>query len=198
MHYTVWLYAAAPFRFLFLHLLIEFCHSMSVGGCAVVAFLLASAIPVFSGLLGVIGSVLGSFFCFVLPGTLLPPLLDQLGRELIEMIVIGAMWFFDNWERRAKGDRSRGFIAMCALNGFMVVSGGFLIGMCPHPSIMRLRLRLLSTSQLPEVMDLSQISCNLSKTSLLPSLVPITRSSIGYVVSVLRAITTMCTRLIIF
>ena len=43
-------------------------HRGAVAGVAAVGFLLAAAIPAFGGLIGVVGSVLGSFFVFILPG----------------------------------------------------------------------------------------------------------------------------------
>lgn len=45
--------------------------SGAVAFVAILGFLLAAAIPAFGGLIGVVGSVLGSFFSFILPGQLL-------------------------------------------------------------------------------------------------------------------------------
>lgn len=72
----------------------------SVAGVASVGFLLAAAIPAFGGLIGVVGSVLGSFFVFILPGW---------------------MWFYDRPVEKRKYD----VLFFCT--SFMVLSGFFLV-----------------------------------------------------------------------
>lgn len=71
---------------------------------AIVAYCIASGIPIFSGLVSLIGALLGTLMCF-------QPL--------------GCMWLYDNWN----GGKSRSvkWMLLVALNVFLIVSGTFLM-----------------------------------------------------------------------
>lgn len=68
-----------------------------------VAYIIASAIPVFDGLVSLIGALLGPLMC---------------------MQTYGAMWLYDNWDRRAT---SRQWWAMACWSAFVIASGIFLM-----------------------------------------------------------------------
>mgnify|MGYP002354738333 CR=1 FL=1 len=85
-----------------------FIHWATWLGCvfavAIVAYLIASGIPLFSGLVSLIGALLGTMMCF-------QPL--------------GCMWLYDNWNGRM--DRSLKWMFLVALNVMLIVSGTFLM-----------------------------------------------------------------------
>ncbi|TWU74885.1 hypothetical protein ED733_003319 [Metarhizium rileyi] len=71
----------------------------------VIAYLIASGIPVFGGLVSLIGALLGTLMSFQ---------------------PMGCMWLYDNWNR-GKQDRSAKWILMVIFSVFVVVSGTFLM-----------------------------------------------------------------------
>ncbi|EEY16576.1 neutral amino acid transporter [Verticillium alfalfae VaMs.102] len=85
-----------------------FTHWATWFGCVfsvgVVAYTIASGIPIFGGLVALIGALLGTLMCF-------QPL--------------GCMWLYDNW----KGGevQSLKWVLLVALNVFIIVSGTFLM-----------------------------------------------------------------------
>ncbi|UPK96000.1 hypothetical protein LCI18_006935 [Fusarium solani-melongenae] len=85
-----------------------FIHWTTWLGCvftvAIVAYLIASGIPLFSGLVSLIGALLGTMMCF-------QPL--------------GCMWLYDNWNGGM--DRSLKWMFLVALNVILIVSGTFLM-----------------------------------------------------------------------
>ncbi|SCZ96026.1 BZ3500_MvSof-1268-A1-R1_Chr8-1g09954 [Microbotryum saponariae] len=74
-------------------------------GCVTFAFFVAEAIPVFGGLIGLIGALFGS---------------------LMSMHVMGAMWFYDNFGRRHE-DKSWRFRALVAWNVYLIAAGTFIM-----------------------------------------------------------------------
>lgn len=70
----------------------------------VIAYIIASAIPIFGGLVSLIGALLGTFLCF---------------------LPMGAMWFHDNWHRRERG---LSWYLAAAWACFVVAAGLFLMG----------------------------------------------------------------------
>lgn len=74
-------------------------------GVTVVAYIIASAIPVFDGLVSLIGALLGTLMSFQ---------------------PMGCMWLYDNWSQ-GKVDRTKKWILMVCFSGFVVVSGTFLM-----------------------------------------------------------------------
>ncbi|SCV67244.1 BQ2448_5890 [Microbotryum intermedium] len=74
-------------------------------GCVLFAFFVAEAIPVFGGLIGLVGAIFGS---------------------LTSMIVIGAMWLYDNFERRHI-DSSWRFRALVTWNVYLIAAGIFVL-----------------------------------------------------------------------
>lgn len=67
------------------------------------AYIIASAIPVFGGLVSLIGALLGTLMCFQ---------------------PMGCMWLYDNWNRSNRDWRWK---AMVAWSVFVIVSGTFLL-----------------------------------------------------------------------
>ncbi|WWC64344.1 uncharacterized protein I303_106954 [Kwoniella dejecticola CBS 10117] len=77
----------------------------SVGICVLFSYVIASAIPVFSGLVGLIGALLGTLLCIQL---------------------MGGMWLYDNWMYRHT-DKSWKYRSMLTWNIFMIILGTFLM-----------------------------------------------------------------------
>jgi Transmembrane amino acid transporter protein len=71
-------------------------------GVTLISYIIASAIPVFGGLVSLIGALLGTLMCFQ---------------------PMGAMWLYDNWHNARTGK----WYAMVAWSGFVIVSGFFLM-----------------------------------------------------------------------
>lgn len=67
------------------------------------AYIIASAIPVFGGLVSLIGALLGTLMCFQ---------------------PMGCMWLYDNWNRSNRDWRWKGMVAWSI---FVIVSGTFLL-----------------------------------------------------------------------
>ncbi|KAJ4245158.1 hypothetical protein NW757_010168 [Fusarium falciforme] len=76
-----------------------------VFGVTITAYIIASAIPVFGGLVSFIGALLGTLMSFQ---------------------PMGCMWFYDNWSSD-KGKRNLTWFLMVIWSGFVVVSGTFLM-----------------------------------------------------------------------
>lgn len=74
-------------------------------GITVIAYIIASSIPVFNDLVSLVGALLGTLMSFQ---------------------PMGCMWLYDNWSR-AKGDRSLKWTLMVGFSGFVVLSGTFLM-----------------------------------------------------------------------
>ncbi|KAG9203086.1 hypothetical protein G6514_003609 [Epicoccum nigrum] len=73
------------------------------GAVSLTAYIIASAIPVFGGLVSLIGALLGTLMCFQ---------------------PMGCMWLYDNWGR---SNRDWKWKAMVAWSVFVIVSGTFLL-----------------------------------------------------------------------
>lgn len=74
-------------------------------GIAIFAYVIASAIPVFSDLVSLVGALLGTPMCFQ---------------------PMAGMWLYDNWSA-GKMNKSPRWIAMVAWCVFVVLSGTFLM-----------------------------------------------------------------------
>ncbi|KAM5349168.1 hypothetical protein ACJ41O_008991 [Fusarium nematophilum] len=74
-------------------------------GTAIIAYLIASGIPVFGGLVSLVGALLGTLMSFQ---------------------PMGCMWLYDNWSR-GRRDPSLGWYLMVAWSVFVIVSGTFLM-----------------------------------------------------------------------
>lgn len=72
---------------------------------AVVAYIIASAIPVFDGLVSLVGALLGTVMSFQ---------------------PMGFMWLYDNWGTD-KGDRTKRWTFMVGWSVFVIISGTFLM-----------------------------------------------------------------------
>ncbi|OCF62257.1 hypothetical protein L486_01925 [Kwoniella mangroviensis CBS 10435] len=117
LYVTVTIYLHLPAKYIFLRLMKGSRHLTSnspihwavwlscVGTCAIIAYVIASAIPVFSSLVGLIGALFGTFFCIML---------------------MGGMWLFDNKSRRHT-DTSFGYRALFFMNVFLVVLAAYLM-----------------------------------------------------------------------
>lgn len=75
------------------------------GGIALTAYVVASAIPVFGGLVSLIGALLGTLMSFQ---------------------PMGCMWLYDNWHKYKK-ERTLQLTLMVCWSVFVVVSGTFLM-----------------------------------------------------------------------
>jgi len=71
-------------------------------GTTIISYIIASAIPVFGGLVSLIGALLGTLMCFQ---------------------PMGGMWLYDNWHNA----RTAKWYAMVAWSVFVIVSGFFLM-----------------------------------------------------------------------
>lgn len=69
-----------------------------------IAYIIASAIPVFDSLVSLIGALLGTLMCFQ---------------------PMGCMWLFDNWHRKSEG--SKRWMLMVCWSVFVIVLGTFLM-----------------------------------------------------------------------
>ncbi|WVW84396.1 hypothetical protein I302_106430 [Kwoniella bestiolae CBS 10118] len=117
LYVTVTIYLHLPAKYIFLRLMKGTRHLTSnsvihwvvwlgsVFTCTIIAYIIASAIPVFGSLVGLIGALFGTFFCIML---------------------MGAMWLFDNKDRRHT-DSSFGYRALFAMNVFLVVLAAYLM-----------------------------------------------------------------------
>ncbi|PNH29008.1 hypothetical protein BJF96_g7655 [Verticillium dahliae] len=74
-------------------------------GVTAIAYIIASAIPVFGGLVSLIGALLGTFLSFM---------------------PMGCMWFYDNWAR-GKTEKTWSWRLMVLWSVFVIVSGTFLM-----------------------------------------------------------------------
>lgn len=81
------------------------CRFGCTGGVAIIAFIIASAIPVFGGLVSLIGALLGTLMSFQ---------------------PMGCMWLYDHWGE-GKVARSGKWMAMLCWSVFVIVSGTFLM-----------------------------------------------------------------------
>jgi amino acid transporter len=72
---------------------------------AISAYVIASAIPVFGGLVSLVGALLGTLMAFQ---------------------PMGCMWLYDNWSR-SKDDRSPRWVFMVCWSVFVIASGTFLM-----------------------------------------------------------------------
>ena len=75
------------------------------GGCVISSYIIASAIPVFGGLVSLIGALLGTLMSFQ---------------------PMGFMWLYDNW-RVGKEQKTLAWKLMVAWSVFVIVSGTFLM-----------------------------------------------------------------------
>ena len=75
----------------------------STGGVSLIAYVIASGIPVFDNLVSLVGALLGTFLSFQ---------------------PMGCMWLYDNWKREKKDMRWRMGVAWSV---FVIVSGCFLV-----------------------------------------------------------------------
>ncbi|PIG69584.1 amino acid transporter [Aspergillus arachidicola] len=106
-----------PAKYIFVHLLRGSKHLISntvthwtvwlacTLSVTVIAYIIASAIPVFDGLVSLIGALLGTMMCFQ---------------------PMGCMWLYDNWHKRREGLASKQWWFMAFFSVFVVVSGTFL------------------------------------------------------------------------
>ncbi|GAP92251.2 hypothetical protein SAMD00023353_10100220 [Rosellinia necatrix] len=74
------------------------------GGVTITAYVIASAIPVFGGLVSLVGALLGTLMSFQ---------------------PMGCMWLYDNWGKK-DGERSPRWYAMVFFSVFVIVIGTFL------------------------------------------------------------------------
>lgn len=74
-------------------------------GTTVVAYVIASGIPVFDGLVSLVGALLGTLMSFQ---------------------PMGCMWLYDNWSQ-GKAERSIKWILMVCVSVFVIASGTFLM-----------------------------------------------------------------------
>lgn len=70
-----------------------------------IAYIIASSIPVFNDLVSLVGALLGTLMSFQ---------------------PMGCMWLYDNWSR-VKSDRSLKLKLMVGYSGFVILSGTFLM-----------------------------------------------------------------------
>lgn len=74
-------------------------------GCTIIAYVIASGIPVFNNLLSLIGALLGAVLAYQ---------------------AAGCMWFYDNWSEIYTTKRTWKWIALAFWSGFLIVVGTFI------------------------------------------------------------------------
>jgi hypothetical protein len=92
----------------------------------VCGYILASAVPVFSGLLGVIGSLFCAFLCITVSCARLSPVMHQTHAALCDFQLMGFMWMYDHWDER-KVNKSWKYRLLFAFNVFQIVGGIFIM-----------------------------------------------------------------------
>ncbi|KAI5927346.1 putative amino acid transporter [Camillea tinctor] len=114
---TTMLVIHLPAKYIFIHLLRGSRHLTAntfthwatwlgcTGGITIMAYCIASGIPVFGGLVSLIGALLGTLMSFQ---------------------PMGCMWLYDHWNRDAD-KRTRSWYFMVCFSVFVVVSGTFLM-----------------------------------------------------------------------
>ncbi|GAA5907897.1 hypothetical protein JCM6882_001520 [Rhodosporidiobolus microsporus] len=85
-------------------------------GCVIFSYIIASAIPVFGGLVGLVGALFGTF---------------------LSLQGVSFMWFYDNWKKR--NDASWKYWGLVAFNAFIVVAGFFILVGGTYGSIISIR-----------------------------------------------------------
>jgi uncharacterized membrane protein YkgB len=70
---------------------------------SIIAYIIASAIPIFYSLISLIGALVGTLMCFQ---------------------TMGFMWFYDNWEKRAISPK---WLSACGWSLFVIASGTLLM-----------------------------------------------------------------------
>ncbi|KAF5549828.1 neutral amino acid permease [Fusarium mexicanum] len=78
---------------------------------SIIAYIIASAIPIFYSLISLIGALVGTLLCFQ---------------------TMGFMWFYDNWEKRAISPR---WLSACGWSLFVIASGTLLMAAGTYGSI---------------------------------------------------------------
>ncbi|GAA5852851.1 hypothetical protein JCM8547_004707 [Rhodosporidiobolus lusitaniae] len=86
-------------------------------GCLLFSYIVASAIPVFGGLVGLVGALFGTF---------------------LSLQGVSAMWFYDQWHRRNNNPGWK-FWGMVAFNVFIVVAGMFIMVAGTYGSVISIR-----------------------------------------------------------
>ncbi|GAA5935907.1 uncharacterized protein JCM15063_001845 [Sporobolomyces koalae] len=87
--------------------------------CVAFAYIIASAVPVFGGLVGLVGALFGTFF---------------------SLQAVAMMWFYDYWKDRKDPKKNNlGFKLLVALNSFIIVAGFFLMIAGTYGSIVSIR-----------------------------------------------------------
>ena len=98
-----------------------------VFGCAIFAYVIASAIPAFGSLVSLIGAALGTLVCLQ-PFVSRSPALDSLTCADEK----GAFWLWDNWNRPVKKITWYLMVGWCV---FIIVVGCFLLGAGTYGSV---------------------------------------------------------------
>ncbi|KAL9616684.1 MAG: hypothetical protein Q9160_008472 [Pyrenula sp. 1 TL-2023] len=86
-------------------------------GVALIAYIVASAVPVFGGLVALVGALLGTLMTFQ---------------------PMGCMWLYDHWSE-GKVQRTRRWMLMVGWSGFVIVIGTFLMIAGTYGSIVGIR-----------------------------------------------------------
>ncbi|KAF1956431.1 putative amino acid transporter, partial [Byssothecium circinans] len=106
-----------PAKFIFVRLMRGSAHLVSNSwqhwvswlGCtfvtSLISYIIASAVPVFDGLVALVGALLGTLLCFQ---------------------PMGFMWLYDNWRRGKNGRGPRWMFGVC-FSIFVIISGTFLM-----------------------------------------------------------------------
>ncbi|BGP25414.1 amino acid transporter [Rhodotorula toruloides] len=88
-------------------------------GCLLFSYIIASAIPVFGGLVGLVGALFGTMF---------------------SLQAVSVMWFFDYWPRLKMAEkRTKTFWFLVAMNAFIIVGGTFIMVGGTYGSVISIR-----------------------------------------------------------
>ncbi|BGP32910.1 hypothetical protein JCM10296v2_004695 [Rhodotorula toruloides] len=88
-------------------------------GCLIFSYIIASAIPVFGGLVGLVGALFGTMF---------------------SLQAVSVMWFFDYWPRFKMAEkRTKWFWFLVAVNAFIIIGGTFIMVGGTYGSVISIR-----------------------------------------------------------
>ena len=98
----------------------------SVIGCVLFSYVVASAIPVFNGLVSLIGASVGTLVCIQ---PMVSPICHTCANKADPQ---GAMWLYDNWSRP---NRNLSWKLLAAWNISIIIIGFFLMGVGTYGSV---------------------------------------------------------------
>jgi len=94
-----------------------------VAGCVLFSYVIASAIPVFGGLVGLVGALFGTFLCTIVTVSRHLRLVSSQNALIAFFLPQSSMWFHDNWSKR---NSSMTYKLLTAFNAMIFILGAFV------------------------------------------------------------------------